>query len=286
MAKKPSITIVGPGNVASVLAPALRRAGYRIDEIVSRDLPDSIRRARALAKKTGASAAMLTRARFDAMVLWICSTDDAIAPVARLLAKRRSVPWREKVVLHASGALTSDELAALQKRGAAVASAHFMQTFAPGSKPTLEVPFAVEGDKRAKEVALQLGRDLRAKPFVIRKGSKVLYHAMGSFSSPMVVAALSLGEELGRVVGLSPGQIKLVMAPIFSRTAENYLKNGTKVAFGGPINRGNIATLKKHLHDLKKVPEARAAYVPLAKAAMKRLPVKNRKQLEELFRKA
>jgi len=145
---------------------------------------------------------------------------------------------------------------------------------------------AVEGDARAKDVALKIGRALGARPFVIRKESKVLYHAMGSFSSPMVVAALSLGEELGRVAGLSREEIRLVMAPIFSRTAENYLKKGTKGAFGGPINRGNIATVKKHLQDLKRVPEARAAYLPLARAAIKRLPVKNRKQLEELFRKA
>jgi len=286
VAKKPSITIVGAGNVASVLGPALRRAGYRVDEVVSRDLPESIKRAKVLAKKSGATATTIADLRIDADVIWICSTDDAIAPVARLLAKRRDVEWSGKIVLHASGALTSDELAALKKRGAAVASAHFMQTFAPGSNPTLRVPFALEGDTRAKEVALQIGRALGAKPFIIRKQSKVLYHAMGSFSSPMVVAALSLGEELGRVAGLSREEIRLVMAPIFSRTAENYLKKGTKGAFGGPINRGNIATVKKHLQDLKRVPEARAAYLPLARAAIKRLPVKNRKQLEELFRKA
>jgi predicted short-subunit dehydrogenase-like oxidoreductase (DUF2520 family) len=283
---KISITIVGPGNVAGVLVPALRGAGFRVDEVVSRDLPESLRRARALAKKSGAAAATIADSRLSADVIWICSTDDAIAPVARLLAQRRDVDWKSKIVLHASGALTSDELAALKKRGAAVASAHFMQTFAPGSNPTLKVPFAVEGDMRAKEVALKMGRALGAKPFVIRKQSKVLYHAMGSFSSPMVVATLSLGEELGRVAGLSKEEITLVMAPIFSRTAENYLKKGTQGAFGGPINRGNIATVTKHLKDLKRVPEARAAYLPLARAAIKRLPVKNRKKLEKLLRNA
>jgi predicted short-subunit dehydrogenase-like oxidoreductase (DUF2520 family) len=286
LSSKISIAIVGPGNVAGVLAPALRGVGYRVDEVVSRAMRDSIRRAGALAKKSGAAATTIADSRLNADVIWICSTDDAIAPVARLLAKRRDVDWKSKIVLHASGALTSDELAALKKRGAAVASAHFMQTFAPGSNPTLKVPFAVEGDARAKEVALKMGRALGAKPFVIRKQSKVLYHAMGSFSSPMVVAALSLGEELGRVAGLSKEEITLVMAPIFSRTAENYLKKGTKGAFGGPINRGNIATVKKHLKDLKKVPEARAAYLPLARAAIKRLPVKNRKELEKLLRNA
>ena len=158
-----------------------------------------------------------------------------------------------------------------------------MQTFTSGSDPTLKVPFAVEGDKRARECALQVGRALSAKPFLIRKEKKVLYHAMGSFSSPMIVAALSLGEELGRAVGLSAEQIRMVMQPIFLRTADNYLKKGTKGAFGGPINRGDLTVLKKHLRELKKVPDARAAYLPLARAAIKLLPAKNRKQLEKLL---
>jgi predicted short-subunit dehydrogenase-like oxidoreductase (DUF2520 family) len=286
LARKNSITIVGPGNVARVLAPALRKTGYRIGEIVSRNRPDSIRRAKALARDTASTATTFANARLGADVIWVCSTDDAIAATAQLLAKRRGIDWSEKIILHASGAMTSDELASLRRRGASVASAHFMQTFAPGSKPTLKVPFAVEGDRRAKKIALKIGRDLGAKPFLIRKQNKVLYHAMGSFSSPMIVAVLSLGEELGRVAGLSDHEIKLVMAPIFSRTAENYFKKGTKVAFGGPINRGNIATVKKQLQELKKVPDARAAYLALAAAAIKRLPVANKKELERLFKKS
>jgi predicted short-subunit dehydrogenase-like oxidoreductase (DUF2520 family) len=211
-------------------------------------------------------------------------TDDAIAPVARALAARRAVDWNEKVVFHSSGALTSDELKSINQRGAAVASTHFMQTFVSGSNPTLAVPFAVEGHKDATKIALQIGEALGAKPFVIRKRSKVLYHAMGFFSSPLVIIALSLSEKVGRIAGLDSKQIESVIRPMFSRTAENYLKKGSAGAFVGPINRGNVATVKKHLRDLKRIPEARAAYSAMGNAALKNLPVKNRKQLEELFR--
>jgi len=284
VSRKPSISIVGAGNVGSVLAPALRRVGYRLDEIVSRDLPDSVRRAKVLARESGASAATFATARFNSDVIWVCSTDDAIALVAKTLSKRRDVPWREKVVFHASGALTSDELRSLKKRGAAIASTHFMQSFVPGSNPSLAVPFAVEGDSKAAKVAIRIGATLGAKPFIIRKQSKVLYHAMGLFSSPLVIIALSLSERVGRKAGLSSEQIESVIKPMFSRTAENYLKKGSAGAFVGPINRGNIATVQKHLRDLKRIPEARAAYVAMGKAALKTLPVKNRKQLERLFR--
>jgi predicted short-subunit dehydrogenase-like oxidoreductase (DUF2520 family) len=217
-------------------------------------------------------------------VIWICVTDDAIAAVARALAARRDVDWRGKVIFHASGALTSDELKPLKKRGAAIASSHFMQSFVPGSNPSLAVPFAVEGDKNAVQTALRIGATLGAKAFVIRKQSKVLYHAMGFFSSPLVIIALTLSEKVGRTAGLNSRQIESVIRPMFSRTAENYLKKGSAGAFVGPLNRGNVATVKKHLRDLKRIPEARAAYLAMGSAALKNLPVKNRKQLEKLLR--
>ena len=130
-----------------------------------------------------------------------------------MLARRRDVDWRGKVVLHASGALTSDELKALKKRGAAIASTHFMQSFVPGSNPSLAVPFAVEGDKAATSTALKIGQALGAKPFLIRKQSKVLYHAMGFFSSPLVIIALSLSEKVGRQAGLNTKQIEVSDPP-------------------------------------------------------------------------
>src|SRR3954471_5195992 len=285
MPRKSSISIVGAGNVGSVLAPALRRAGYRVEEIAVRDNPRSLRRGNVVARASDAKAVSYADATYSADVIWICVTDDAIAPLAKALARRRDVDWRSKIIFHASGALTSDELKALKKRGAAIASTHFMQSFVPGSRPSLAVPFAVEGDEKARSVALKIGAALGAKPFVIRKQSKVLYHAMGFFSSPLVIIALSLSESVGRKAGLDSKQIESVIRPMFSRTAENYLKKGSAGAFVGPINRGNIATVQKHLRDLKRIPEAHAAYVAMGRAALKLLPVKNRKQLEGLFRK-
>ena len=47
---RPTITLIGPGNLARVLGLALHAAGYTIDEVVSRDAGDSRKRARALAR--------------------------------------------------------------------------------------------------------------------------------------------------------------------------------------------------------------------------------------------
>jgi predicted short-subunit dehydrogenase-like oxidoreductase (DUF2520 family) len=47
-------------------------------------------------------------------------------------------------------------------------------------------------------VARRIVRDLGAEAFPIRKAAKTLYHALGSFSSPLLVAALATAERVGR----------------------------------------------------------------------------------------
>src|SRR5215813_7633437 len=49
--RHPDFTIVGTGQLARVLLHALQDAGYKIGEIVSRDLPDSKRQALKLARQ-------------------------------------------------------------------------------------------------------------------------------------------------------------------------------------------------------------------------------------------
>ena len=58
-------------------AQELRRAGYRISEIISRGSSASRPKARALAKKVGAFVAS-TKPRLDADLVWICVPDREI----------------------------------------------------------------------------------------------------------------------------------------------------------------------------------------------------------------
>src|SRR5579859_2893475 len=120
MASTPSITLIGAGNLAGALALALCQAGYRIDEIVSR--PGSLPRARRLARRVQAHAVTSSNARLSADIIWLCVNDDAIRSSAEEYAP--AVSWKGKIGLHSSGALASDELRPLKRRGAVVASAH------------------------------------------------------------------------------------------------------------------------------------------------------------------
>ena len=88
-----------------------------------------------LAQILEARTQSLDAARADADIIWICHTDDALAETAKLLARKPG--WRGKIMFHSSGALSSDVLAPLKRKGASTASLHPMMTFVPGATPRM-----------------------------------------------------------------------------------------------------------------------------------------------------
>ena len=277
------IALIGAGNLAQALGPALKAAGYRIDFVATRQTASSRRRAAMLARLLEAQTLSINDAGPTSDILWICHTDDALAETAHLLARKPG--WKNKIVFHSSGALSSDVLAPLRRAGAHVASLHPMMTFVPGASPKMsEVPFAVEGDRQAVAAARQLIKSIGAEIFPIQKRFKILYHGLGSLSSPMLVATLTTAERVGRAAGLSPSQTRRIIAPILRETIKNYVERGPAAAFSGPIKRGDLNTIRRHLRELKRVPAATEAYRALIKSALMDLPARNRKELARLVR--
>ncbi len=280
---RPTVSLIGAGNLAHALGPALRAAGYRIDAIAARETASSRRRAARLARNGDGKAGPLAQMTPQSEIIWLCHTDDVLAETARMLARTRG--WAGKIVFHSSGALTSDVLAPLRRAGAQVASLHPMMTFVPGTTPHLrDVPFAVEGDPEAVAAAKTIAKDLGAELFTIEKKSKTLYHALGSFSSPLLVATLVTAERVGRAAGLSASQTRKIMGPILRQTFANYQERGAAAAFSGPLKRGDLSTVRRHLRELKRVPGASEVYRALVKSALMDLPSKNRRELLRLIR--
>ena len=280
-----TVSIVGAGNLGTALALTLPAAGYEVKFIGVRAKSSSSAASRGLARKVKARLVELGKQALDTDIVWITVPDDSIVQVAHRLAGTQD--WKGRIVFHSSGALTSEELAALQARGARVASVHPMMTFVRHSVPNMAgVAFAIEGDAGAVRAARDIVERLGGYAFPIRKQNKVLYHAFGSFASPLVIALMASLEQVAKAAGIKAGDIKTVMLPLLERTLRNYLKHDAASAFSGPLVRGDVATVRKHLEELKKVPEAREVYVALAKAAVKGLQVKNRGELERELKKA
>ncbi len=281
MPRKRSITIIGPGRLGTSLAHALREAGYRLDEIVFRADGKSARTAGALARRLHARARPFSRIELTAGIIWFCVGDSDVAACAQALSDR---DWTGKIAFHASGALPSDALGPLRDRGAAVAAVHPMMSFVTGVKAPLGgVTFSLEGDPRALRAARPMIRSLGARSIAIGKTAKPLYHAFGAFTSPLLIAAIATGERIAAEIGFSPQNVRSAVAPIFEQTLRNYLRGGSKAAFTGPLVRGDVETVRKHLDALRALPDVRAVYVALVRAAIASLPVRNAAQIAALL---
>jgi predicted short-subunit dehydrogenase-like oxidoreductase (DUF2520 family) len=281
MVAKPRVAIVGAGNLGTALGLALKYAGYAIEAVIARSGRASLQRARRLAKQVGAKASTdLSAVRAE--VIWFCVPDAEIARAARSL--EGGVDWKGRVALHSSGALSSDELAGLRKRGAVVASVHPLMTFVRGSRPLLAgVPFAIEGDAAAVRVVRRVVRKLGGSAYSIRKQDKAAYHAWGTFASPLLTALLATTEEVAALAGVHRKAARQRMIPILQQTLANYAAFGAAGAFSGPIVRGDVDTVKRHLRVLRGASAAREVYAELARAALRYLPVKHGKSLKRLL---
>ena len=282
---KTKISIVGPGSLGSALAVVLHTRGYRIAEIVYRQTAASKRKAKALARRVHSVACSLSNSKLNADVVWLCVPDRSIAAVARQLARKKK-SWKGTTVLHSSGALPSDELSPLRKQGADVASLHPLMTFVPGVDQSFaEVPFAVEGDAAAIRRARQVVRDLEGTISLLPKSKKPAYHAWGAFTSPLLLTLLVTSEQVAKLAGIPPKEARKRMLPIVLQTIENYVNHGPARAFSGPILRGDILTLERHLKALTRRPVAQKVYRALAQSALQSLPAAQKMAQQHLLLK-
>lgn len=235
-----------------------------------------------LTREVHASAATIYRAQLRAEIVWFCVPDREIAGATQSLSE--TTDWKVKIALHSSGALTSDALQILRERGASVASVHPLMTFVRGSRPLLYgVPFALEGDAKALRAARALVLSLRGEPFTIHRRYKEAYHAWGMFISPLLIALLAAAERVAGAAGFSALEARKRMLPILRQTLGNYERMGAPQSFSGPIARGDVETVNRHIKELSRAPAAREIYVALARVALRELPAKNRAEFLKIL---
>ena len=157
-------------------------------------------------------------------------------------------------------------------------------TFVRASQPSLRsVPFAIEGDGPAVRAAHRIVKDLGAIAYPIMKSDKAAYHAWATFASPLFTALLATTETVAAAAGVEPSAARRRIIPILIQTLANYAAFGAPGAFSGPILRGDVDTVKRHLQVLRKEPAAGEVYLALGRAALRYLPAKNKASLKQIL---
>ena len=273
------VGIVGAGRAGLGVGLALARAGHTV-QVYSRSAPR-------LAVPPGLSFSQGPFPEWlsQVAVMLLAVPDDAIRQVAGELASR-GVVGASQVVLHLSGVHGREVLEPLASTGAALGSLHPLQSLSdPATAPERlrGALAAIEGEARAVAAASALARDLGLEPVVLAAGAKVRYHAAAVFASNFVVALAAVAERLFQESGLSEAAARQAVGALLGGTAANVRAAGPEAALTGPIARGDVETVRRHVAALDE-PRARL-YRLLARAALDlaRLEDSKRRALEELL---
>jgi predicted short-subunit dehydrogenase-like oxidoreductase (DUF2520 family) len=246
-----NIALIGTGRLGASLARALPPGMFSLKALHDRD-GAAARRCR---RRIGRGRVVRTAAEAAAAgdVILLCVPDRAVAEVAEVLA-RAPLRWNGKIVLHTSGALSSQTLGPLKRAGAAVGSMHPAQSFAGPETPPSRfrgVFFAVEGDPKAAAAARRLARSVGGRPYPIGAGDKALYHAACSLASNMLVPLFDRACALLEETGIRPRHAARILLPLVEGTVENLKGLDRARALTGPIARGDKETVRLHLESLR-----------------------------------
>jgi predicted short-subunit dehydrogenase-like oxidoreductase (DUF2520 family) len=262
-----SLAIVGAGRVGSALGRRLSELGWKIGAVVTRSAA-SARRAVRLIGAGKACAGMTTRILASRVIL-IATPDDEIAHVAQELARVGEAHLAGSVVLHTSGAMDSEVLEALRKRGAKVGSLHPLQSFSGVAVPSLEGRiFTIEGETQAVRVARRIARALGGSPVRIAGSKKLLYHAAAAMASGHVLAVEEAATQLLVSLGMKRSEAVRGLLPLTRQVLENFERLGPRAAWTGPLSRGDHKIVRAHLNALQNSPrEFALAYATLNRLA-------------------
>jgi len=256
-------TIIGAGKVGTALAVLLSRAGYEFVGAVSRSY-ESARRACGCAGmgRASADASALTR---RAQIVFITTPDDAIADVCAGLAKAGAFA-RGAVVAHCSGALPSSILEPARGCGAHVGSMHPLQSFATAEQAAELLPGSfccIEGDPEAVAALDAAALAVGARVMHIPTENKALYHASAVAACNFLVALESAALRMAEAAGIPREQALEALLPLVKGTVSNIEAVGIPQALTGPIARGDVETVRRHVEALR---ESLPALLPLYKA--------------------
>ena len=112
--------------------------------------------------------------------------------------------------------------------------------------------FSLEGNRRGLAVGRRLVRDLGGKAFVLRAKDKPLFHAACVFVSNFLDTLIDAGIELCVDAGIPRRNAYRIFEPLIQQTLTNIARQGTIQALTGPIERGDVETVRKHLAALSK----------------------------------
>ncbi len=244
------VGIIGAGAVGCALAHAFLAADVVLAGIGT---SDPARTAQFIDPPLVVSPAAVIAA---ARLIFLTIPDDVLTTVAR------QYHWRkDQWVVHCAGsqpaALLSAEVAPAQ-----AGAFHPLASFArplPGSPPAQNLlaghVVALDGPPPLVSALTALAERLGARPLAVPSAARAAYHLAASLASNALVALVAEAVAVWRSADLDPDLALPALLPLIASTQANLERVGLPDALTGPIARGDVATVSRHLAALAATPD-------------------------------
>ena len=238
--------IIGAGTVGTALAVRLKSKGYAIAAVASRSQASVERFTRYIGSSNIICSGQGVADRAE--LVFITTPDDIIEPVTK------QIQWHVgQSVVHCSGADSVDILESATQSGAHVGGFHPLQTFASIDYAIDNLPgsaFALEAEEPLLSTLKEMVAVLDGYGIKLETKDKVLYHAAAVISCNYLVTLLKLATDLWEQFGVSRPDAVRALLPLLRGTVGNIANVGLPDCLTGPIARGDVGTIKKHLGSL------------------------------------
>ena len=252
-----NLGFIGAGTVGTALSVRLSSKGYPIAAVSSRSRTSAKNLARSV---DGCHVFNSNQGVADnAELIFVTTPDDAIASVVS------QIQWHPgQSVVHCNGAASTDILQPAKEFGAQVGAFHPLQTFASAKQAIENIPgstFAVEAEEPLLSTLKDMAAALDGHWVELKASDKVLYHAAAVIACNYMVTMVKLATDLWQTFAVPPHQATQALLPLLQGTINNIDAVGIPQCLTGPIARGDIGTIKKHLDALQeKVPSLLSTY--------------------------
>ena len=244
--------LIGPGRVGLALSHALIDTGQYTLLGVYHPQHASAEKAVQTLGQGAPFNTLQTLPKAD--ITFITTKDTDIESIACELASIKNLK-PGSLVAHMSGILSSDVLTPLKEKNAYIGSLHplkaFCQKDTPEKNAFKNIDCAVEGDKTAVTQLTKLGHTLGATVFTLNPEKKTSYHAAAIMASNYLVTLTAVATTLFETAGIPETDAHRLCTRLMQTSLDNLKQSDTaKDALTGPLMRGDIKTIQKHLNTI------------------------------------
>ena len=251
------IGFIGAGRLGSALAWSFADRGLAVSAVTSMFAADAEKLAAPVR-----SCAILANAQ---AVVDACDLVFVTTPDGAIEATTAQARWRAGVAaVHCSGVTEVAALDAAKRDGAMTGGFHPMQTFGDPAAAARSLPgctITIEAQQPLDATLMAMAQMLGCRVNRLPPGMRGRYHAAAGYTSQFINALFAEAAKIWESWGATQEDAVRALLPLARGTLESIASAGVADGMPGPVSRGDVGSIEKHVQALTPLgPEVMAFY--------------------------